>query len=424
MKTWKIPLILIFLFVFRVVLAFNFWHPDVRNHMDWGTRFWSYGPDYFYDANVWNFTWPNQPPGTMYLMAGVRKVFEFIFSIFWGINLKISAFPSGIITYFESNLYPALLHLPAIIADFGIAYLIYLIFKNFLNKEKVGKIAAIAFLANPVIWYNSSFWGQYDSVINFFALIAFYLLMKRRLFWGVFFFAMSIYTKASLLIFAPIFFVILIRQNYKLTELLRTFLFLSFFFLIITLPFDRENPARWLYFLYKDKVFHQQLHLITANAFNLWSGVAGIYEKPEVLTLGPLQYRTWGIALFALAYIPSLVLVYKKQDIKSVVWSLAIAGASSFMLLTNMHERYLYPLFPYLTILVANGSVSWLIYLAISLTSLLNMYHLWFTPKFDVIISLLSFSDRLMPRILGFVNFGIFLYIYKKFIDFSKNRST
>ncbi|KKP31359.1 MAG: hypothetical protein UR21_C0010G0001, partial [Candidatus Woesebacteria bacterium GW2011_GWC2_31_9] len=70
-------------FCFRLILSFLIWHPDLNNHFDWGIRFWQYGPAKFYTENVWNFTWPNQPPGTIYMFAGIRKFFEFIFGIFW-----------------------------------------------------------------------------------------------------------------------------------------------------------------------------------------------------------------------------------------------------------------------------------------------------------------------------------------------------
>ncbi len=414
LKGMGFGLIILFIFLFRAVLAFNFWHPDLMNHMDWGIRFWEYGPAKFYDANVWSFTWPNQPPGTMYLMAGVRKVFEFVFWIFWMINIKIPAFPSGVITFFESNLYPALLHLPAILADFGIAYVIYLVFKNFLNKENLGKAAAILFLINPVIWYNSSFWGQYDSVINFFAIASFYFLLRKNLFWAVGFFALSIYTKASLLIFAPIFLIVLIKQSYKLKEVLKSFIFWAVLFAIITLPFSKGEPVEWLYYLYKDKIFHQQLHVITANAFNIWSAIAGIHERPETQMLGPLSYKLWGLILFAIAYIQALIVVYKKQNMESVVWSLAIAAFSSFMLLTNMHERYLYPLFPYLTIIVMMNKKLVPVYWMVSILSLLNMYNFWFHPRLDFLINIMAAGNRMAPRILGLVNFSLFIYLYNK----------
>jgi len=172
--------ILLSFFVFRFALSFITWHPDLNNHVDWGIRFWQYGPGFFYKANVWSFTWPNQPPGTIYIFAGIRKLFEAVFSFFWFLNVNIPPFPSNIMLFFETNLYQTLLKLPYILADLGIAYLVYLI----LKELKLGKGAvwgAVFFLINPVVFYNSVIWGQTDSLVNFLALLSFWFLFKKRL---------------------------------------------------------------------------------------------------------------------------------------------------------------------------------------------------------------------------------------------------
>lgn len=405
----KLFLIFLVAFVLRFLVSFFVWHPDVRNHMDWGVRFWQYGVDKFFapESNVWNFTWPNQPPGSIYMFAGVRKLFEFVFGAFWWVNIKIPVFPSGIITFFESNLYPALLKLPAIFADLGIAFLLY--------KWTKKHFAAVLWLINPVVWYNSAVWGQYDSVINFLALLGFYFLVEKKLPWAVLAIALSIYTKASLLIFLPIFAILALRQKYDLKKWLLAISSSLLVIGLLTLPFSRGEPFGWLFNLYKDKVFSQQLHVITANAFNLWAGLTGTHEQPEVLPFFGLTYRLWGLILFAAAYIPSLYLVYKKQDVKSVMWALAISAFSSFMLLTNMHERYLYPLFAPLTMLAVTTQVGMLSYWAISFISLLNLYTLWWEPRMQFLMEFMSAGNRLMPRILGFVNFGLFLALYRRF---------
>lgn len=397
------------IFLIRIVLSFIVWHPDLNNHIDWGIRFFQYGAQKFYapESNVWSFTWPNQPPGTIYMFAAIRVLYEFIFNIFWQINVKIPAFPSIIISYFETNLYPAFLKLPAILSDFGIGYLIY----KFTNK----KWACLVWLLNPVVWYNSTIWGQYDAVINFLAMLSFYLLFRKKLTFAVLAFALSIYTKASLLIFAPIFLILAIRQGYKVKDWIISILLPSLFIILITLPFAHGNTITWLYELYTKKIFVQQLHVITANAFNLWSAIAGIHERPDSLPLLGLTYQIWGSLLFAAAYLPLLYKIYKNQSTKNVVWVLALTAFASFVLMTNMHERYLYPLFPYLTILLALGFVDLFKYSIISVISLLGMYNFWFTPRIEPVVTFLSFGDRLMPRVLGFVMFGMFLMLYKRY---------
>ena len=406
--------------LFRLILSFVTWHPDVNNHIDWGIRFFDYGPKKFYapESNVWSYTWPNQPPGTIYIYAGIRKLFEFVFNIFWIINVKVPAFPSIIVTYFESNLYPALLKLPSIFSDIGIGYLIFLIVKTNANKKKA-LLGSLMWLVNPVIWYNSSVWGQTDSIISFLALLAFYLLSKSKFFLSILVLVISFYIKVSLLIFLPLYAIYLWKQKIKVSKILLSFATSLVLIALLTLPFSKGEPLSWLFELYKTKVLGQQLHVITANAFNIWAALTGIHEQPNSKPLLFMSFEMWGSVLFTLSYLPVIYALWKKPNFKMVIWSLAIVSFSSWMLLTNMHERYLYPLFPYLTILTAINSVALSMYILVSAISLLNLYNYWWMPKIDFVVSLMSFGNRLMPRILGLINFGIFVNFYTKYFKSS-----
>jgi Gpi18-like mannosyltransferase len=399
----------------RVVLAFLVWHPDLNNHLDWGIRFWQYGPAKFYSANVWSFTWPNQPPGTIYLFAGVRKLFEFLFSVLWLINIKIPAFPSIIVSYAEINLYPALLKLPGILSDLGIGWLVFKIIRKVTQKERLALIGAAVWLFNPVSWYNSAVWGQYDAVINFLALFAFYLLTEKKLVWAILLLGLSIYTKASLLIFGPIFLIIAVRQKYNLLSWIKAVAVTLMVIGLITLPFSKGELFSWLFNLYKDKVFTQQLQIITANAFNIWAAMTGISEQFQTLPFLGLTYQYWGYILFSVFYLPCLWLVYRKRDIESVVWVLAVASFASFMLLTNMHERYLYSLFPYFTILlIMHLNLIWN-YTAVSIINILNLYNFWWVPVIPGLVVFMSAYNRLAPRVLGGIGFVLFLLFYVRF---------
>jgi Gpi18-like mannosyltransferase len=417
----KIIKVLLIAFLFRLIISFITWHPDLNNHIDWGIRFWEYGPKMFFapSSNVWSFTWPNQPPITILTFALIRKLYELIYSIFWFINIKVPMFPSALMFLIEKNLYPSLLKLPSILSDLGIGFLIFKFFQD-EKKEKVGLIASIVYLFNPVIWYNSAIWGQTDAYINFFALLAFYLLFKRKLVLASLAFVTSLYIKVSLIIFLPIFLIIVIRQKYTVKKLLFSLFSTLILIVIPTIPFTSGNPLFWLFDLYQNKVLGQQLQIITANAFNLWSAIAGIHELPHTLLLGPLSYKLWGQILFTLFYIPALFHIYKKQDTKTVIYALALVAFSSFMLLTNMHERYLFPLFPYLTMLVFWDKKLMPVLAGVSIINLLNLYNFWWFPKIDIIMNFLSFNNRLMPRILGVIDFGFFIYFYSKFLRLLK----
>ena len=386
--------------ILRIFLSFLTWHPDVNNHVDWGIRFWQYGAKDYYSANVWSYTWPNQPPGTIYIYAGITKLYDFVFSIFWWINLKIPLFPSDVIFYLESNLYPALLKLPSMLADLGIAYLIY---KSVADK-KIARFGVVLWLVNPIVWYNSSLWGQTDSLIAFFVFLAFYLLKKNKPELSLLSYALSVYIKVSLLIFIPIYVYLFIKEKYKPTIYVKSVILVLLVVVGLTVQFAKGNPLVWLYDLYQNKIFAQQLQVITANAFNIWATIASIHEKPQTLYLGPLTYRMWGTLSFILSYLV-LIFFFIKSKTKDVYFTLSLIAFSSFMLMTNMHERYLYPFFPFFTAVTVSNKKLLKVYIIVSIISLLNLYNFWWYPKISFIVGFLSFSDRLMPRILGFVMF-------------------
>ncbi|KKQ95765.1 MAG: hypothetical protein UV74_C0013G0372 [Candidatus Woesebacteria bacterium GW2011_GWB1_43_14] len=413
MKKISLKKIFLFAFLFRLIFAFWIWHPDLNNHIDWGIRFWDYGAKGFYapESNVWNYTWPNQPPGTIIIFAFIYKLFKFIFSFFWFLNIKIPLFPSLVMLFLEDRLYPALLQLPAILSDLGMAYLIYKILVKWKNVQ-TARFGAILFLFNPIIWYNSAVWGQTDATVNFFGLLALYFLLNKKLTKSLLAIAISLYIKVSLAIFLPLFAIVIVRQRHKVINIVKSLSFPVLIILGVTLFFSTKvDPATWLYNIYTKKVLTEQLQVITANAFNLWAALTGIHEQPHILKLGPLSYQYWGMVLTGLVLAPIFWKLWRNQDKENIFWSFVLLAFSVWMFKTNMHERYLYPLFPYLTILVARDRKLLPIYWSLSGINLLNLYNFWWVPKVDLLVGFLSFGNRVMPRILGLINLVIFVYL-------------
>jgi len=90
-----------------------------------------------------------------------------------------------------------------------------------------------------------------------------------------------------------------------------------------------------------------------------------------------------------------------------------LIALSSFMFLTNMHERYLYPAFPYLSILVGEGIISFGWYFVISFIHLLNLYNLWFYPRINFLINFLEFGGivKIFSLTLLFLLFFLFRFL-------------
>lgn len=399
-------LLLAFVLIFlRLIVSPFVWHPDVGNHVDWGARFYSYTPSKFYapESNVWNFTWPNQPPGSIYIYAFVTKLYELIFSFIWFLNVNISFFPSFVVPFFERNFIYGMLKLPSIIADALLALVIFKITKS--------KVAALSFLAIPSIWYNSSVWGQTDSIVNFFAFTSIYLATKNKLFLSVFMFAVSLYIKLSMAIFTPILILILLKKSFGKAALYSLIVFAVI--ILFTLPFSADkNPVLWLRDVYIDKVLTEQMQVVSANAFNFWGLVFGSKQESHYLTVFGFSYQLIGYTLFASLWLISMVIFFFSKSRHSVFAILALTALCSFMLMTNMHERYLYPMFAPIVVLAFYVKKIRVSLLILSIVNVINLYNLWWVPDLGYFRDVLESNQDFVFRLFSLISIIVFVKLY------------
>lgn len=422
----------------RLALIFTLPHPDVLNHVDWGVRFWQYGPRDFYEQIFWGFSWPNQPIGSILLFAAIAKIKEALFGFLWFLNLKIASFPSFIFPYLEKNLHFILLKIPFVLSDLGLGLLIYKIARDLFKKEKLALLASALFLFNPALIYNSTVWGQTDSLINFLAILGLWLFWQKKFFRGWFFYLSSLYFKLSLIIFAPLFVLMIYKKRSRIEtvnpisdrakDVLRPLVSLLMaisIFLLISLPFVHHgNVFTWFWYLYTNRVLPRQGNMLSGNAFNLWSLFCGVdLSFKENLLVWGLAAKTWGRGLFLLLTGGgTLLLALKKKKLVFVNYLRLglIYAFAAFLFLTNMHERYLYPVFPLLAILAVRERRLLWPFVLFSLIHLVNLYHLWWYPRWEPIVIFLTLFNGLFPRLFSLANLGLFLLILRWFLKDEK----
>lgn len=419
----KIKKIIYIALIIRLILLFiTASHPDITNHLDWGQKLWQYGPKIFYEQIFWSVSWPNQPPASILLFGLIYKIYSLIFSFFSTINQSIPLFPSKIIPILEANLYIWLTKIPFILSDILIGFFIYKIVK-ILKNSKTAMVGMTIWLFNPAIIYNSTIWGQTDSLINLFIIISIYFFIQKKYFGWLFFYLFSLYFKLSLLIYLPIYFVIslsLIKQNKNIfIDISKAFVLWLILLFIHNLPFkmDGKNFYQWIIYIYKTKVFDRQGDMLTGNAFNLWTIVYSInlsIKKDQLLYF--FKTSTLSYLLVSICYLFSVINAYKT---KKIISSLFLVSFFIFLFFTNIHERYLYPIFPLMSIItVINPKIiSFKKYGLISLIHLLNLYNLWFYPNIDILKNILIFDNFLVPRILSFVLIYLYFDIFYKIMS-------
>ena len=424
-RLWKkntLKKLLFFSFLLRLfLLLISSCHPDILNHLDWGERFWFYGAKNFYEGNFWGVSWPNQPIASIFLFALINKLYHLIFAALWWLNLNLSFFPSFIFPFLEQKLPIILFKLPFVLSDLGLGLLIYRISLHLTKQKTKALLAASLFLLNPVLIYNSSIWGQTDSLINFLTLFGLWQAYRGRYFKGLFAFALSLFFKLSLFIWSPILFLILLSQKKSKVKILFNIFLVFLVLLIFALPFVHHgNVLTWLWYLFTNRILARQGNMLSGNAFNLWTLIYGInLSLKENTTLFLFSAKTVGLTLSSLLLIPIFAKTLKKiksLDFTDYLFLCFFTSFTVFLFFTNMHERYLYPVFAPLAILTALKKSP----LNLSFVHLLNLYNLWYYPLFSPLKNLLEFQNFLLPRLLSALLLGIFAYTYVKY--FKKGR--
>ncbi len=418
--------ILIIGLILRLILVVSSnWHPDLLNHIDWGIRFLNLGPEKFYENIFWGVSWPNQPFGTILLFAFSAICKNTIFGFIEFLNQSIPFFPSFIIPFIEANIHAWMVKLPFILADIGLGILIYKIVLEI--KPKFAVLAASLFLFNPVLIYNSAIWGQTDSLINLLALSGIYLAYKKHYFSGVFLFLLTFIFKLSLIIYLPIcglFFIKRIKDWYKFIAPVLTFL-VFIFLLAIPFTFGDKTPFQWIWYMYTNRVLPRQGSMLNGNAFNFWSLIYSIdLSKSEFTTFHGLTFQFFGRLIYILSLIPLWVKFIKsKLTLNNLISALMVSAFGCFIFLTNMHERYLYPVFPLLTILIFLPKSKFTLkhLISLSIIHFLNLYNLWFYPSIPLLRNILTSSNFVFCRVLSFILIVIYFDYFIKYLK-SENK--
>lgn len=396
--------------IFRVLLIPVARHGDINNNTTWGQALLSRGPVNFYEGKEWIHSAPNQPPlyVTLFSLTAFKQNTTYN-AIHWA-NDNISAFPSKIIWWFDiwGELYFA--KVPGIVADLGIAIAVYFYFSK---KKKMALGLSALWLFNPISWYNSAIWGGTDSIVNLFGVLSILFLLRKRLVPAAVFFVVSVLFKGSLLLFIPLWLLVAIKSGFSREEWIRATLYSLGLFLIVILPFHPQLDAPlWFFNLYTQVFLPGEIGSLTANAFNMWWIVDPGTTLDSTLYLG-LPARVWGIVITLTGYGYVLFKNKGKTNDSRLFFSFALVSLISFLFMTRMHERYLYPFFPFATLALGSMNWMWAPYILLSISHLLNLYHLFWAPGMTQVEAWYLNSSFMV--VISILNIICFLVLLTKF---------
>jgi len=316
-------LVVAFLVRFAFFSNQGYVHIDTVDFMLWFQTAADHGPRVFYQST----SFIDYPPFNIY-----------IFWIFGLLAKSLSLFGSKLFTY--------VMKLPANLFDMGTSVLIFILVRNRLSF-KTSLVATGLYAFNPAVIYDAAVWGQFDAIYAFFLVLSLFFVFRSKPKLAVVAFMLGILTKPQSVALAPLFF-FLIWKKTDLKGFLASILvgLATVFVVIIPFQWPNDNPITFLSNIYVTA--YGTYHYTTLNAFNLWA-FGGMWVKDSQFTFA------LGWAMFAAAVAFALFLVHKRIDDDKeliVVFAAFVSFFSFFMLPTRIHERYLFPAFSMLSLMV------------------------------------------------------------------------
>ena len=315
---------------------------DVSLFRQWSDRLVLRGPAHFYEPGYF----ADYPPGYLYVLLALGKA-----------SRVMSGEPPSL----------ALLKLPAIIADLGVAALALLLAARLTpsggtRRAPIRATAAAAILLNPGLILVSAVWGQVDSLLALLVLAGIYAIAAGpprvlRKACGVGLLAIAFATKPQALLALPAIVVVLARRYLVdgasasrawSTIVARVGLLVGFAVAVVVAMFQPFGVAPTAI----PRFYHDagSLYSLTSLwAFNAW-GAAGFYRPdigPGAVTVGGIAAFHLGLTAFALGTIAVAARSWRSLARRVDESAVALFGAVAvmclgFALLTRMHERYLY----------------------------------------------------------------------------------
>jgi len=248
--------------------------------------------------------------------------------------------------------YNLLLKIPAILADLGMVWIIFIIGKKRSNL-KLGVLLAILYSINPLTILNSAAWGQIDSILTLAVAAYLILLYREKIFWASIVFTVGLLLKPQMLFFGPVLAVVFIRHVIKsgFVSGIKTFFAglgggLALFVLVV-LPFSIGKEWTWILSKYMGTI--NSYPYATLNAANLF-GLLQMNWKPIETELLGVPLSTWGMAGLIFSISVYFVLSFINRNKANIFLLASMLMTGLYTLGHKMHERYLFPIMAILVI--------------------------------------------------------------------------
>ena len=273
-----------------------------------------------------------------------------------------------------------LIKLPQNLFDLATAYLIFRFVRSrYSFLPALG--AMVIYTFNPAIIFNLAVWGQFDSIYTFFMVASLYAVMRSKYELSGGLFGLAILTKPQSVILLPVLAYVILKNGRWKRAISSGAVCIALVFLLI-LPFHWSNPISFLIDRYSGYSVYPYNSI---NAYNFWA-LKGFWkwdgggEAPRIDMLSAphsllgLSYQMWGIIAFVILTAFVIWQLHRRYEQKAAVFAVFLLMFGFFMLMTRMHERYLFPVFALIAMSFFSRQLS-VLYVGLTVTFLANLVY-------------------------------------------------
>ena len=356
---------------------------------------------------IWLQTAANHGFGTFYNITNCDypPLNVYLFWLFGNVANSLKLFGTSMIAYVV-KLIPA-------IFDLATVYLIFAFVRS-RSSFRVSLLSAAAYAFNPAVLFNSSVWGQFDSIYTFFLLLSFILVLSGKLTLSVSTFTLAILSKPQAIALAPLM-ALLIYKKFRLRRMLASTLIIAAITLVVILPFQWDNPITFLTNIYL--LGFGKYPYTSVNAYNIWA-LFGMW-RPD--NQGVLFFTPYLIGWFMFVILTFLALDLVDERLKSsgemlVFFAAFILLFGFFFLPTRIHERYIFPSLSFLALMIPFMRSMRVIYGVVTVTLLINLAYALMTLNAGILISWVD------PIVLSVSLINTVLFAYVLILTLRENR--
>ncbi len=292
----------------------------------------------------------------------------YLFWLFGSAADRLSLFGTDAVTY-AVKLIPSIFDIATALLIFG--------YLRSRTGFRVSILSAAVYALNPAVIFNSSIWGQFDSIYTILLLASFMLILRGHPMTACSLFTLAVLTKPQSIALAPLM-AYLVYSRHGIRRTLESTLVITATTLIVVLPINWGDPLSFLFNIYFGG--YSAYRYTSVNAFNLW-GLFGMW-KPDTVGFLFLTPFTAGWIMFVIATFVAIYMLDKHRDKPGdaiVLFTAFLLLFSFFMLPTRIHERYIYPSLAFLALLSPFWRKLKPIYGVLSVTLFINLVYALFT---------------------------------------------